>query len=58
VRDRVPDLEVDVRGAFLQRLQVGVHGDELDPLDPGLHHAVHGVDAGAPDPDDTKNGTA
>ena len=39
------DVQRDVRGRLLQRLEVGVDGDELDALDLGLDHAVDGVDA-------------
>jgi hypothetical protein len=42
----------DVGGRLLQRLHVGVDGEELDALDLGLDHAVDGVDAGAADADD------
>ena len=45
------DVQRDVGGRLLQRLQVGVDGDELDALDLGLDHAVDGVDAGAADAD-------
>ena len=34
-------------GFELQRLQVGVGDDELDAVEPGLHHAVHGIAAAA-----------
>ena len=43
------------RGA-LERLEVGVDGDELDALDLGLDHAVDGVDAGAADADHAQHG--
>ena len=43
---------------LLQRLQVGVDGEELDALDLGLDHAVDGVDAAAADADDADHGLA
>ena len=56
------DLRADVQGdvgrRLLQRLQVGVDGDELDALDLGLDHAVDGVDAGPADADDAQHGLA
>ena len=45
------DVELDVGVAHQQRLRVGVDGDELDPLQPGVDHAVDGVDAAAADAD-------
>ena len=39
-----------------ERLPVGVHGDEVDLRDPGVHHAVDRVQAGAADPDDADRG--
>ena len=44
-RDLGADVERDVRGALLERLQVGVDGDELDALDARLDHPVDGVHA-------------
>ena len=44
-----PDVELQVGVAHEQRLRVGVDGDELDALQPGLDHPVHGVDAAAAD---------
>ena len=41
------DVELQIGVAHEQRLRVGVHGDELDTLETGLDHAVHGVDAAA-----------
>ena len=38
-----------------QRLAIGVHGDELDALDAGLHHAVDRVRAAAAHTDDLDN---
>ena len=37
------DVELDVGVAHQQRLGVGVDGDELDALQPGVDHAVDGV---------------
>src|SRR5918999_721232 len=48
----VADLELDVGVAHLERLGVGVDGDELDPLEARVHHAVDGVGAAAADADD------
>src|SRR3712207_7585551 len=39
-------------GGLLQRLRVGVDGDELHAAHAGLDHAIDGVDAGAADADD------
>ncbi len=46
------DVELHVGVAHQQRLRVGVDGDELDALQPGVDHAVDGVDAAAADADD------
>ena len=46
------DVELDVGVAHQQRLGVGVDGDELDALQPGVDHAVDGVDAATADADD------
>ena len=54
-RDAGADVQRDVGGRLLQRLQVGVDRDELDALDLGLDHAVDGVDAGAADADDAQD---
>ena len=48
----VADVDGDVGDAELQRLKIGVDGHELDPGNPGVDHAVDGVDAGAADADD------
>ena len=45
------DVELDVGIAHQQRLRVGVDGDELDALQPGVDHPVDGVDAAAADTD-------
>ena len=45
-------MQRDVGGGLLQRLHVGVDGEELDALDLGLDHAVDGVDAAAAHADD------
>ena len=50
------DVELDVSGALLERLHVGVDRDELDAAHAGLDHAVDGVDAGASDADDADDG--
>ena len=50
------DVELDVGVAHQQRLGVGVDGDELDALQPGVDHAVDGVDAAAADADDLDDG--
>ncbi len=44
------------RGGALERLDVGVHRDELHALDLGLDHAVHGVHARAAHADDAQDG--
>ena len=41
------DLQLDGRLGKLERLQVGVRGDELDPFDLGADHAVDGVASSA-----------
>ena len=46
------DVELHVGVAHEQRLGIGVDGDELDALEPGVDHAVDGVDAAAADADD------
>ena len=46
------DVELDRRLALLQLLDVRVDGDELDLRDPGLDHAVDGVQSRAADADD------
>ena len=51
-----PDVELDVGIAHQQRLGVGVDGDELDALEPGVDHPVDGVDAAAADADDLDHG--
>ena len=51
-------MQGDVGGGLLQRLQVGVDGEELDALDLRLDHAVDGVHAGAADADDADHGLA
>ena len=48
------DLHVGV--AHLQRLGVGVHGDELDPAQARVDHAIDGIRAAAADADDLDNG--
>ena len=51
VRDLLPDVDLDVGIAHVELLHVGVDGDELDALDAGVDHPVHGVGAGAADAD-------
>ena len=51
-RELIPDLKLDVGVAHLQRLGIGVDGDELDALETGVNHAVDRVGAPAADPDD------
>ena len=46
---RAADVHLGPGAGVLERLEVGVDGDELDALDAGLDHAVDGVDAGAAD---------
>ena len=48
------DLQRVVGVGLLERLRVGVDGDELDARDLGLDHAVDRVDAGAADADDAQ----
>ena len=55
-REVAADVELDVGVAHQQRLGVGVDGDELDALQAGVDHAVHGVDAAAADADDLDDG--
>ena len=46
-----PDVKLHISFRHEQGLGVGVHPDEFDALQAGLDHAVHCVDAAAPDPD-------
>jgi hypothetical protein len=57
-RERLADVDRHVRVGLLQRLHVGVDGDELDARDARLDHAVDGVDPGTPDSDDADQGVA
>ena len=43
------DVELHVGVAHQQRLRVGVDGDELDTLQPGIDHAIHCIAATAAD---------
>ena len=52
VRDLLADVDLDVGVAGLQRLGVGVDGDELDAADTDVDHAIDGVGAAAADADD------
>src|SRR5579875_445620 len=54
--ERAADVELDVRLAHEEGLGVGVHGDELDALQPGVDHAVDGVHAAPADTDDLDDG--
>ena len=47
-----PDLDLDRSPVGVERLLVGVDGDEIDALDPGLDHPVEGVAAASADADD------
>ena len=49
-------MDLDVGVAHLQRLGVGVDGDELDAAQSGVDHAVDGVGAAAADADDLDDG--
>src|SRR5213076_959994 len=51
-----PDVDLDVGVAPLQRLEVGVDGDELDALQGSRDHAVDGVAAAAARADDLDPG--
>jgi len=55
-RQLLPDLDLDVGAGVEERLRVGVHRDELDPLELLLNHAVDRVAAAAADPDDLHPG--
>ena len=50
------DVELELGVAHQQRLGVGVDGDELDALQPGVDHAVDGVDATPADADHLDHG--
>ena len=56
LRELAADVDLDRRVAHLERLDVGVDGDELDLRDAGVDHPVHGVDARASDADDLDHG--
>jgi hypothetical protein len=56
--DGIADVQRAVGGGAVQRLDVGVDGEELDAGDAGLDHAVDGVHAAAADPDDAQHGRA
>ena len=53
---RGADVDLHVRVADHQRLGIGVHRDELDAGEAGVHHAVDGVRAPAADADDPDQG--
>jgi hypothetical protein len=48
----VTDADLDVRVSRLQRLRVGVHGDELDATQARVDHSTDGIGATAADSDD------
>ena len=56
LRQLVADVELDVGVAHLQRLGVGVRGDELDAAQAGVDHAVDRVGPAAADADDLDDG--
>ena len=49
LRQLAADLQFDPHGTDPQRLLIRVGDDELDAVEPGLHHAVDGVAAAAAD---------
>ena len=51
-REVAADVELFVGVAHEQRLCIGVGGDEFNALQPGIDHAVDGVDTAAADADD------
>ena len=55
-RDLAADVDLDVGVAHLQRLSVGVDGDELDAAQAGVDHAVDGVGAAAAHSHDLDDG--
>ena len=50
------DVELHVGVRHQQGLRIGVHGDELDALEPDVDHPVDRVDAAAADADDLDDG--
>ena len=48
----VADVQLDVGVRHLERLVVGVAGDELDARETGVDHPVHGIGSPAADTDD------
>ena len=50
------DVELDVGVAHEQRLRIGVDRDELDALQAGVDHAVHGIDTATADADHLDDG--
>ena len=54
--DLAADVDLDVGVAHLQRLGVGVDGDELDAAQSGVDHPVDGVGAAAAHADDLDHG--
>ena len=56
LRELAADVDLHRRVAHLERLDVGVDGDELDLGDAGVDHPVDGVDPCAADADDLDHG--
>ena len=56
MRELLADVDLDVGVADGQRLHVRVDGDELDPADARIDHAVDGIGAGAADADHLDGG--
>ena len=55
-RGRLADLDAGRRERLVQRLHVGVGGDELHAAQSGADHAIDGVAASAADPDHLEPG--
>ena len=52
-----PDDSFSMRDAALERLGIGVGGDELDAIDPLTNHVIDGIATGATDADHLDHGT-
>ena len=50
------DIELDIGIRHQQRLRIGIDCDELDAPDPGIDHAIDGVDAAAAHSDNFDHG--
>jgi hypothetical protein len=50
--DVAAELQLQFRAAVLDRLRIGVRGDELDAFDAAVDHVRHGVAAAAAHADD------